>query len=107
MLEHPLTRRMYFHKATNSKDLGGKLVTTHYPFVLLMEYPLDQDNFVNEYVGTWHYSSALFKINNSSCSVILKLVDLILASIGLTEGIMPANFASTITPIVPIIVKPS
>jgi hypothetical protein len=36
-----------------------------------------------------------------------KLVDFILDSIGFIDGIIPASLASTITPIVPIIVKPS
>jgi hypothetical protein len=53
------------------------------------------------------YSPDLFKIIDSNCSVILKFVNLILVNIGLIEGMMPASFASTITPIVPIIVRPS
>lgn len=52
------------------------------------------------------YSSALFRIIDSNCCVILKLVDLIFAKSGFTEGIIPASFASTIIPIVPIIVIP-
>ena len=39
--------------------------------------------------------------------VILKFVIFIFVSICFTEGIIPASFASTIIPIVPIIVRPS
>lgn len=44
---------------------------------------------------------------DSILSEIPKLVCLIFAIIGLTDGIMPESFASTITPNVPVIVKPS
>jgi hypothetical protein len=53
------------------------------------------------------YSPARFKTSNSNCSVILKFVDFILDRIGFTDGITPASLASTITPIVPIMVNPS
>ena len=58
-------------------------------------------------IGRRHYSPAFFKIKSSSRSVNLKFVVLIFARIGLTDGIIPASFASTIIPTVPIIVNPN
>ena len=65
--------------------------------------PLLYSNFV--FIN--YISPAFFKINVSSCSVILKLVALILDIIGFIDGIIPASFASTIIPIVPMITMPN
>ena len=52
------------------------------------------------------HSPACFNSILSSSSVILKLVPLILFKMGLIDGIIPTNLASTTTPTVPITFSP-